>query len=104
LANASDLKTNAECLIEIQAPVGKRLVVHGVQWSYSAAPTAEGTLSIFRYDGAAEYTLLQSFILAGGPGSFSLALVGNDGDVVSVVLSAGGTSIQGSLNAQFTLE
>ena len=83
--------------IVLAAPgAGRRNVISGVAWSYTAAP-ANGNLRI--HDGAG-HTFLSVDIIAGGPGfiPFDPGLGAGSNRQIILTLAAGGGVILGKLN------
>jgi hypothetical protein len=92
----------ANTLADIAINPGSRsVVIHQVQWSYSAAPTG-GRLRI--QDGATD--VFDIDITAGGPGSitFSPPRRCSALSVVTSVLAAGGAGITGKINVNATID
>lgn len=73
---------------------GLRYIVHGIQWSYSAAPTG-GRLTIS--DGA---TLLDLDITEGGPGALAAGIPCDSGATLTITLASGAGAVVGKLNSQ----
>lgn len=74
-------------------------VVHNIQWSYSDAPTG-GKLTIT----VAAVIVWEVDITAAGPGGFGMPIAGDDNEAVVITLAAGGGSVVGKLNVQYTTE
>lgn len=74
-----------------------RHVIHNIQWSYGTTtqPT-NGRLFVT----AGTNTIFDVRVTAAGPGGYNLVLKGDPGETLVITLAAGGSSVQGTLNAQ----
>lgn len=90
---------NTAAVITLAATPSYQHFIHGVQWSYSAAPTG-GKLTIT----VAGSTVFEVDITASGPGGFNFGIPGGTNQAVVVTLAAGTGSIVGKVNAQYTTE
>lgn len=91
--------SNTAAVVTLTAQAERRHVIQGVAWSYSAIPTG-GRLS-FSDGGTTDWDV---DITAAGPGGFSLPFIGGVNAEVVVTLAAGGGSVTGKLNLNYTTE
>ena len=90
---------NTSVAITIAAVANRKHWVHNVQWSYSENPIG-GRLTVT----SAGVTKFDVDITTGGPGGFSLEIVGGTNEQVVVTLAAGSGTCVGKLNIQYTTE
>lgn len=83
----------------LAAVTGLRHILHGIQWSYSAAPTG-GKLTV---EDAVGTTIFEIDITAGGPNNIDITLHGSINTAMVITLAAGGAGITGKLNIQSTV-
>ena len=89
---------NTNAVNSIVANAAQRFIVHGIQWSYSAAPT-NGRLTVS--DGT---TRVDLDITAAGPGAISCAIPCDYGAALTITLAAGGGTVVGKLSSQVVIE
>lgn len=92
--NTAGLHT--DIAITVNAVVGQRHVVHGIQWSYSGTPSGRITIA------TGSKTLLDLDIVAAGPGGFANSYVGDYNKNLVVTLYDGGGGVNGKLCCQTT--
>lgn len=98
-AVAATAAANTAVTITINAVANKKHWIHNVQWSYSADPTG-GRLTVT----SAGVTKFDVDITTGGPGGFSLEIVGGINEQIVITLAAGAGAVVGKLNTQYTTE
>jgi hypothetical protein len=79
----------------------KRHVIHGIQWSYTAAPTG-GRLTIVSTTGSV--VELDIDITAAGPGALGTPISGVINSEVVITLASGAGGVVGKLNVQSITE
>jgi hypothetical protein len=79
----------------------KRHVIHGIQWSYSAAPTG-GRLTVVSTTGS--HVELDIDITAAGPGALGTPISGVMNSELVVTLASGAGAVIGKLNVQSIIE
>jgi hypothetical protein len=82
-------------VITLPAVENRRSVLHGVQWSYSAAPTG-GKLTITTN----AVTIFEEDITASGPGGHTIVLPSLNNTTMVITLASGAGAVVGKLNVQ----
>lgn len=90
---------NTAAIVTLEAVAGRKHWVHHFQWSYSAVPTG-GRLTI-TVGGVIQFDV---DITSAGPGGFGVEIIGGAGQEIVLTLAAGGASVSGKLNVQYTTE
>lgn len=88
----------ASVSVNFAAVTDFRRIIHGLQWSYSAAPTG-GKITVL--DGA--NTIFETDVTASGPGQTDAVLVGSVGSSTTITLASGAGSVLGKVNYQVSL-
>lgn len=93
---------DTDVVITLAALSNHRHILHGVQWSYDAAPGADdGMLTV--EDGAGTTIFEVDIGATLGVGSLNLLLPGSLNTAMVITLNAGGAAVMGKLNTQSTV-
>jgi hypothetical protein len=95
LASKHEPAADTAAVVTLAALAGQRRIIHGIQWSYSAAPTG-GLLTVT--DGGV--IIFAVGITAAGPGGYQLTLPGSINSAVVVTLATGAGTVVGKLSVQ----
>lgn len=92
--------SNTAAVITISAIANQRIIIHNIQWSYSADPTGGNIKAAF---GTGPTSKLDLDVTKGGPGVLCSTIFGAYGEQAVVTLAAGGSGITGKLSLQYSV-
>lgn len=99
-------EANAAAVLTYAAVEGKAHVIYGLDWSFSADPTADSAPTITMEDGAGNVVWGPHRVISGGPGfhTWPYGKRFSVGKALIIKLAAGGESIIGTLSASVKTE